>query len=167
MRSLKDTWLIVATVLGTYFGLYALEFLYKLLFLAPPALDAQREAENKALSEQHLRESNGKDAAIAALEIRLAPKISIAGQKQRDLVTEKLSAFTDQEKEILEHLVIQGKQTQSQWLNRFGHIPWTGQTISKLIAADLVRRVPTHGQSHAFDINPALAEAIKYCLHGD
>ena len=139
-----------------FFALWGIAFFVNLI-LVPGKLDSEIQ-EQLANCQRDLSEIQAEKAK---------PRISIAEQKQRELVAAKLEGFTEQEREILEHLLLSGRQTNSQWMNSFPHLPWVPQTINRLLGADLVHRVPMIGQSHAYEVNPAFAGAIKFHMHGE
>jgi hypothetical protein len=173
MRPMKETGFVILTLFGSYAVLYAIEFIGKILFLAPPALDKQA-FENTALKRSELIQSHAEevgrwyrgrieiDSALADCKDRLARKHPHDEYKE-GLVRKWMDDYSEQERACIQWLLDAGEVRNAELQAMFGPAIAKIQDTSHLIST---RIIEVKGRSEWYlAINTSYLDALINFLH--
>jgi hypothetical protein len=121
MRPMKETGFVILTLFGSYVLLYAIDFIGKILFMAPPALDKQA-LENTARRQSEMARSHAEevgrwyrgrieiDSALADCKDRLAKKHPADEYKESE-VRKWIDGLDDSERFVFRWIFSRGPAT--------------------------------------------------------
>jgi len=140
----------VISILG-FFALWGLAFFVNLV-LVPGKIDADQQ--------RLLRDSQ---AMISQLRERLAaPKIPAWELERRNLISEKLAGFTDQERAVLRHILQHGEANPDTLVSLFGD-----KAVDRAIREGVILGLVLRVNATSYGVNPDFKDALRFYFHGE